>query len=463
MSMFLRTDFKEWANYKQKHETANVLDVIIVDILGIMRGKRLVGEAIDDFFAKGIKGPRTMYLFDSVGHVCSNLSYAMKDGDPDVSIYGHLGSLTKNPVGKGAQIMAFMEEDNRDISCFDSRYMLQKMADIFSKRGLGIKVGIELEFYLLDKSKLTQRDNNKEIITASDAVVAYPRSNSIDDINVMDDFFTSLSKISEERGIKIETLISETGPGQFELSLAPLNDVVRACDDLLFLKKAIKGLARNNNLVACFMSKPMERESGSGLHFHISLYNKASGENIFSGKEMPKLCTPCSKEALFAIRGMLDLIDESMAIFAPNANSFRRFKKGSFAPINKAWGANNRTVAVRLPKATNESARLEHRISGSDVNSYLCVAGILMAIDYGLKNKKLPPSHAMADAYGEKDYKQIPCYWPVALEKFKLSKVIPEYMGEEFHDTYHKNREFECSSFHHEIGRKDFDWYLDNI
>ena len=46
---------------------------------------------------------------------------------------------------------------------------------------------------------------------------------------------------------------------------------------------------------------------------------------------------------------------EAMAIFAPNANSYRRLVAGSYAPLAPTWGYENRTVALRLPGGAPEA------------------------------------------------------------------------------------------------------------
>ena len=51
----------------------------------------------------------------------------------------------------------------------------------------------------------------------------------------------------------------------------------------------------------------------------------------------------------FAVGGMGALLNDSMAVFAPNANSYRRFRANSYAPVAPTWGINNRTVSFRVP------------------------------------------------------------------------------------------------------------------
>ena len=70
----------------------------------------------------------------------------------------------------------------------------------------------------------------------------------------------------------LETIISEYAPGQYELTLKHQNNLLKAADDIIRLKRIIRSQARNHGLTACFMAKPMENVSGSGMHFHVSMY-----------------------------------------------------------------------------------------------------------------------------------------------------------------------------------------------
>ena len=81
-----------------------------------------------------------------------------------------------------------------------------------------------------------------------------------------------------------------------------------------------------------------------------------------------------------AIGGLIALLPESLAIFAPNANSYRRFKAHSYAPIRANWAVNNRTVALRVPAGPPESRHVEHRVGGADANPYLAMAALLAGI-----------------------------------------------------------------------------------
>lgn len=90
-----------------------------------------------------------------------------------------------------------------------------------------------------------------------------------------------------------------------------------------------------------------------------------------------------------AAGGLLDTMPDAMAVFAPNINSYRRFAPDTYVPVGRAWGVNNRSVAVRVPGGDDENRRLEHRVAGADANPY-------RALDV------LAASAVMADCLGEK-------------------------------------------------------------
>src|SRR3546814_14689342 len=111
----------------------------------------------------------------------------------------------------------------------------------------------------------------------------------------------------------------------------------------------------------------------------------ASGGNAFASDNPEG-----SPLLVHAIGGMKQLLADSMAIFAPNANSFRRFKANSYAPVAPTWGVNNRTVSFRIPAGPPPSRHVEHRACGADANPYLAVAAVLAGIHHGIANKSDP-------------------------------------------------------------------------
>ena len=79
-------------------------------------------------------------------------------------------------------------------------------------------------------------------------------------------------------GIQPERSHHEQGPGQNEIDFrcaSPLH----AADDLMTMRAAVKAIAAQNGLFASFLPKPLQDESGSGLHINLSIFQ--NGVNLF--------------------------------------------------------------------------------------------------------------------------------------------------------------------------------------
>jgi glutamine synthetase len=110
----------------------------------------------------------------------------------------------------------------------------------------------------------------------------------------------------------------------------------------------------------------------------------------FTGPMDDDINRPISDTLRHAVGGLLQTMREGMAIFAPNANSYRRLRPGSYAPVRGLWGGDNRTVPLRIPGGSEKAIRIEHRVAGADANPYLVMATVLAGIHHGITNKLKP-------------------------------------------------------------------------
>ncbi len=133
-------------------------------------------------------------------------------------------------------------------------------------------------------------------------------------------------------------IVSEYGAGQFEVNLHHVDDALLACDHAVLLRRLIRGVAARHGLAATFMAKPFADRDGSGMHVHLSLVD-AQGRNVFAPVPPPATPENYATALRHAIGGLLAAMPESLAIFCPNANSYRRIRPGCFAPIAAELGA----------------------------------------------------------------------------------------------------------------------------
>jgi glutamine synthetase len=258
------------------------------------------------------------------------------------------------------------------------------------------------------------------------------------------------------QGLPAKTLIAEYAPGQMEIVLRHRDDVLMACDEAIMLKRVIKAAAEKHGLCATFMAKPYAEWTGSGMHVHVSLGDE-QGENVFAADD------PAENELLMhAVGGLKAAMAESMLIFAPNANSYRRFRRNSYAPVAANWGVNNRTVSLRIPAGSAKACHIEHRPSGADANPYLVMAAILAGMHYGITEKSDPGSPVVGNGY-ERRAKHIPGNWYEAIDAFWRASILKDYFGKPFVDTFCTLKEVEADRFYSEPIKRDFEWYLRTV
>ena len=191
--------------------------------------------------------------------------------------------------------------------------------------------------------------------------------------------------------IPIFNIEKERGHEQHEVSLKPCTPE-KTANDTAILKNIIIKYAAQHNMRADFSAKPLADDFGSGLHIHVHLENEA-GENQFFKND-----SVISDVLNYSLGGLLAWLPDTMPIFAPSEESYKRFVAGSNGPMTISWGANNRTTALRLPDSDKNNKRIEHRVAGADADAAKVIAVILASIHHGIKNKTLPDKQIYGDA-----------------------------------------------------------------
>lgn len=439
------------------------VDMLIPDMCGILRGKRIGVDAIGKLHEGGVALPGSTYMLDATGQNCDTIVYGSGDGDPDYSCLGISGTLKSVPWASAptGQVIASMVTPEGEPFFADPRYILARAAQPLVDMGYTPVTAIELEFYLLD-AKLDEQGRPRA--AASPTTGQHQTTTQvygIEELYEFEDFLADVETACQEQNVPADTATAEYGPGQYEINLNHVDDPIRACDDAILLKRIIKGVARKHGLVASFMAKPFAERAGCGMHIHLSLLDQ-QGNNIFAGPKDAETGLPMAKTLRHAIGGLAETVSDSMAIFAPNANSYRRFQANSYAPINTAWGVDNRTVSLRIPRSDEKAMRVEHRVAGADANPYLTMACVLAGVHHGLTTKSDPGPMERGVAY-EKDTSDLPFRWWQALGTFTGSKILPKYLGAHYCETYAAARSFENDAFQAQIPPLDYEWYLRTV
>jgi len=435
------------------HPDIQAVQIMITDPSGVLRGKSVRREELARIYDTGRQVAGSILGLDITGQDVDDTGLVWDTGDADMTARPLARTLVRAPwLGPHtAQVMLTMFDGAGAPAAADPRHALVRVVERFARAGLNPVVACELEFYLL------REEAGGKLVTAGGGRAGERRKIDAYSLQRLDDLapvFDDVYHAAAAQGLPAETLMSEYAPGQFEITLHHRDDALRAVDEAVMFKRVLRGVAQKHGLIACFMAKPFTERAGSGLHVHVSA-NDAQGVNQFASDD------PAGTEALrHAIGGMRETMAESMAVFAPNANSYRRFVSESYAPIAPIWGINNRSVSLRVPAGPKVSRHVEHRIAGADANLYLAVATVLGAAAHGLRECLDPGPPVEGNGYASVTERALPRTWREALDRAAGSQFLEETLGKEFLKIFLAIKEQEFTRFSAEVSELDYAWYL---
>jgi glutamine synthetase len=433
--------------------------LVWTDICGVARGKILRRDEVIPAWRDGRFLPISALVLDTSGQDVPETGLVFDEGDRDMLMWPVPGSFVRIPwiEEPSAQYITAVHDLDGTPHYADPRNALEKIVSRFKSELNMTPVGaVELEFFLMDREAALAGKPTAPKSLINEHRPQHYQAYYLQDLEDFAPFFKDLYAFCDVQGLPAKTLISEYAPGQMEIVLRHRPDVLKACDEAIMLKRLIKACAEKHGLVATFMAKPYSEWTGSGMHVHVSLADDG-GKNLFAADD------PTQNELLLhALGGLKAAMAESMLIFAPNANSYRRFRRNSYAPVSASWGINNRTVSLRIPAGAAEACHIEHRPSGADANPYLVMAAILAGMHYGITEKADPGNPVVGNGY-ERRAKYIPGNWFDAIDAFWRASILKEYFGKEFVDTYCTVKEVEADRFFAEPTARDFEWYLRTV
>lgn len=442
------------------HPEIEAFDIVLHDSNGIGRGKIIRRHELLSIYKSGRHMPISILGLDICGEDVHETGLIWDQGDGDRRAWpipGTLVPLVGTTPPRGEVFLSLYNLDGSQMTS-DPRHALQRQVDAMAAEGLYPAAAFELEFFLLEND----RDANGKMVPARDVLDRRRNSKtdvySVDQLHGMLPLFNDIYAGAKAAGIKAETLISEFAPGQYELTLHYRDNVLQAADDLMRLKRLVRMHARLHGVTACFMAKPNEDYAGSGMHLHVSLQD-AKGQNVF----VEAVEGQYNDTILHAIGGLQQTMGEAMLVFAPHANSWRRFASQSYAPVSPTWGVNNRSVALRIPAGDIRARRIEHRPAGVDANPYLVAATVLAGIRHGLKHRIDPGPEVTGNGYEAETTVVIPEDWRSAIRLAQGSAFLKEALGEDMHRTFTAVKAAEYARVMRTVSEVDFDLYLHTV
>ncbi len=456
----VRDEFSNAEAFLAARPAVRVVDLLLPDLCGVLRGKRIDRSDLPVIYQRGMFLPGSMFALDVLGGTIQSTGLGFDEGDADRACVPVPDSLYPSPwMGPAvAQLQVQMLDHDGGPFYGDPRHLLDAVLDRYAARGWKPVIAIELEFYLVDVERTPAGHAQPPRSRYTGRRETRTQVNSMAELESVSDVLAEITATCEAQGVPTGAALAECGPNQWEVNLRHQPDARAACDQAIRFKRIVKGVAHRNGVEATFMAKPYADAPGSGMHLHASVLDR-DGNNVFASEDV--LGNDTLKQA---VAGLLETMGDGMAIFAPNANSYRRLRPELYVPMNATWGYNNRGVAVRVPVSAAGDRRIEHRVAGADANPYLLAAAVLAGMLHGVERGLAPPAPLAGNAYTQRlSAPRLPADWPGALERFAASAFLGEHFGERFVRLYELTRRGEMMDFNSRITALDYAWYLEQV
>ncbi len=339
------------------------------------------------------------------------------------------------------------------------RTILRRQLDRAKDQGLAFKTGVEPEFFLVRQ-------------TGSSEVAPYDALDTLGkpcyDLRALHrnlDIMTTLIRYAQELGWDPYANDHEDGNCQFEINWT-FSDAQTTADRHIFFRWMVKTVAEQHGLLATFMPKPFTNLTGNGCHFHQSLWDIESKDNLFLSQGDPN---GLSAMAYHYIGGLMDHARALSAVTNPIVNSYKRLKRGSprsgatWAPVCITYGGSNRTQMIRIPGP----GRIEHRAADGAANPYLASAVMLAAGLDGIA-RKLDPGprndenlyETPLDELKQRNIGLLPTTLSEALDALEQDEIVRAALGEEYADYYLRVKRDEWLRYHDTVSAWELENYL---
>ncbi len=320
-----------------------------------------------------------------------------------------------------------------------ARHVLQRAIADWAALGYTVKVGLELEAYVLEPDSA---GGWRRWSTPQSFVYATGRA--ADPVGLIDD----ITWTAERCRFRPESINAEFDESQFELTLE-YDDALRAADDAFLFRVMARETALKHGLDLTFMGKPFSESAGNGVHVNVSLVD-AAGNNAFAD---PAAADGLSALAKSTLAGLCRHHPAMTALCAPTVNAYRRLQPGALNGYWGNWGYAHRCAGSRVPETRGDSTRVESRLSDGSANIHLAVAAVLQAARLGVVHQYPCPAPLAGDGFEdpETDVRSADSLGE-ALDDLRRDQPLSEAVGPECVANFIDNKQAEWEQYLAAVG-----------
>lgn len=432
--------------------------VVYHDYSGVSHAKTVPPERFAAALGAGIGFARANMDFNILDHQVPRPIFTAETGDffavPDPDTYAPL------PYHPGtARLYSFLTAAGGDRWEGCPRGALQRLVDRYQSgeagRALRVRAAFEPECYLFVQGARGYEPADRS------------RMFSVDGLDRHAALFRRLLETLGAMGIRVEQIGAEYGPGQYEINVRHA-EPLRAADDLLTLKDALRSLARESGLLASFMPKPFSDLPGCGLHVHLGIED-ADGRNLLGERPLGDADGDGLSDLGRAfVGGLLAHARALCGIGAPTVNSYKRLLPGSWSPAHVCYGSANRAALVRIPDAG--SLHVEFRAGDNTCNPHLFLAALLAAgldgIGRGLKAEPRvgdDVGHLSEEDAERRGLRLLPRSAAEALDALEADPVVMGALGAVIGPALLRVKRSEVTAYELAVGEWERSAYLETV
>ncbi|NIO37215.1 glutamine synthetase [Candidatus Bathyarchaeota archaeon] len=282
----------------------------------------------------------------------------------------------------------YLDENGKTLEIAPSGILSRAVEKLRSSSNVMLKALAELEFYIIG---LLQG----EIIKSENSENNYHESAPLARFEIMRNealvILDQLNIASKYGHAEVGRCVTKNGRimEQHEIELLP-QVPSKMAENTILLKWIMRNVCSKHGASVSFSPKPALEHAGNGMHLHFCGLRR--GRNIILDSE-----GNLTSEARQMIGGILKFAPSLTAFGNPIPVSYLRLISRRESPIHVSWGAKDRLALIRIPllwnfrtfRETEDCLRtFEFRAPDPVANIHLLLAGIAVAIEYGLSHSK---------------------------------------------------------------------------
>ncbi|HSF32431.1 MAG TPA: type III glutamate--ammonia ligase [Candidatus Tectomicrobia bacterium] len=447
---------KEEIRDRLKQDQVDYLLVQYVDIHGTPRCKGVPVRALDQLLAgsAGFAGAAV-------------LGMGQGPHDHDMIALPDLASYTPVPWEEGvARFACDIQVDGKEWP-YCSRTALRRAVAELGREGYILMVGVEAEHFLVQR-----REDGSIVPFDPDRVdiMAKP-CYDFKSLAANMGYLRTLVGYLDQLGWEPYASDHEDAHAQFEINWK-YADALTAADRYTFFKMMTSQVAKRFGAIATHMPKPFAHLTGSGSHFHFSLWDPAGRQNLFLDPR-DRRGLGMSTLAYQFLGGLIAHARALTCVAAPTVNDYKRLSVGTFltgvssgftwTPACISYGDCNRTQMFRIP----EPGRFECRVVSGAVNPYLGLAAFINAGLDGIRRQLDPGEPNRGNLYAlsldevkARQLQFIPQSLPEALQALEQDAIVQSALGPELTQEFLKVKRQEWVQYHNTVSQWELDTYL---